>query len=115
MRGLCGSDWLRACDALIFANMTLNKILLSLLLFLGFSIFGQTDARIKAARAYVVRNAVFVEPRDEALPLTFGLGRDPETSTTSFVHAIQRNAKRLLTAEQAKRWEALLENSAPTQ
>ena len=40
------------------------------------------------------------------------LGRNPESSTTSFVRAIRRNARTLLSAEQAEHWEALLDAEA---
>ncbi len=40
-------------------------------------------------------------------------GRDPETSATSFLHGIKRHAERLLTKEQAERWNALLDARQP--
>jgi hypothetical protein len=72
-----------------------------------------TDPAITAARRHVAGYRFLPGPMptkqvhaDEiAAALT---GRDPETSATSFVHAIGRNAKRLLSGDQATRWTGLM-------
>lgn len=72
-------------------------------------------AHIQTARAHVAANAVFRESRPpfaaHAVQIAKLLqGRDAETKTTSFLHAIRRHANKLLTPEQSRRWSELLDS-----
>ncbi len=78
----------------------------------------EAQSPIEVARKHVAAAAVYPgvppafdlyrKPIEEALQ-----NRDPETSASSFLHGIKRHANRLLTAEQAERWNRLLDARQP--
>ena len=87
-------------------------------LFISSSFAAESRSPLETARAHVaaIRGSQHAGSNSEELQRQVEeslQGRDPKTSATSFLHGIKRRAGRLLTKEQAKRWNELLDGRQP--